>query len=431
VSFVEQQATWSYAPPPNESDHARASLVHVINAPFSLHFIAGQVGFMADRRFETSVITSPGEHLEAFARREGVAVYGVEMPRRITPIRDLVTLARMCYRLRRIRPTIVHAHTPKGGLLGMIAAWLTRVPLRIYHIRGLPYMTATGMRRALLQMTERIACGLAHRVLCVSHSVRQVAITDDICGAEKIRVLLGGSGNGVDAIGRFNPERWAFSRDEIRQRHAIPADAIVIGFVGRLVRDKGLAQLVESWMALREEEPRLHMLVIGDFEPRDPVPHNAKAVLEGDPRIHMLGWEKNTAPHYAAMDIFVLPSHREGFSNVLLEASSMGLPVATTRIPGCLDVVEDGVTGTLVPVRDVPALTAAIRAYVRDAGLRARHGHAGRERVKSQFRREAIWQALYAEYLGLLRERGTVVFVLWPDAGIAPTEAREPVRSAR
>lgn len=431
MSVVEQEALWAYAPPPSEHVCTGMSLVHVINVPFSLHFIAGQVGYMADRRFETSVITSPGEHLEAFARREGVSVYGIEMPRRITPLRDLVTLARMYRRLRRIGPTIVHAHTPKGGLLGMIAAWLARIPVRIYHIRGLPYMTATGLQRVLLRMTERIACGLAHRVLCVSHSVRQVAVSDAICDADKIRVLLGGSGNGVDAIGRFNPDRWAFSRGEVRRRHAIPADAIVIGFVGRLVRDKGLAQLVEAWSVLREEEPRLHMLVIGDFEPRDPVPDNAKAMLRGDPRIHMLGWEKNTAPHYAAMDLFVLPTHREGLSNVLLEASSMGLPVTTTRIPGCIDVVEHGVTGTLVPARDVASLTAAIRTYVRDADLRTRHGHAGRERVKRQFRREAIWQALYAEYLGLLRERGAVVFVLQPDAGIAPNEARESVAASR
>jgi len=426
VSVLEGKAVWSYSHPPTESrpgSDVTIPLVHVINAPFSLHFVAGQVGFMGERRFAISIITSPGEHLAAFGEREGVAVYGLEMPRRITPFRDLVTLGQMYHRFRCIRPAIVHAHTPKGGLLGMIAAWLARVPVRIYHIRGLPFVTTSGLQRALLRTTERVACGLADHVLCVSHSVREVAVAEGICGAAKVHVLLGGSGNGVDAVGRFNPERWALTRDEVRRRYAIPSDALVIGFVGRLVRDKGLAQLVESWKVLREEEHRLHMLVVGDFEPRDPVPPEAAAVLRSDPRIHVVGWDRNTPPHYAAMDIFVLPSHREGFSNVLLEASSMALPVATSRIPGCMDAVDDGVTGTLVPARDSRALADAIRRYVRDPGLRRRHGDAGRQKVLHEFRREAIWAALYEEYHRLLRTKG------WHSA--AHERVREQAATAR
>jgi glycosyltransferase involved in cell wall biosynthesis len=397
-------------------------LVHVINAPFSLHFIAGQVGFMAERGFSTSVITSPGEHLEAFGRREGVAVYGIDMPRRITPLRDLVTLARMYRRLRQIRPAIVHAHTPKGGLLGMIAAWMARVPVRIYHIRGLPFVTAKGMQRRLLRATEWTACTLAHRVLCVSHSVRGVAIAEGVCDAKKVGVLLAGSGNGVDAVGRFNPERWAHTRDDVRSRHSIPHDAVVIGFVGRLVRDKGLPELVAAWKILREEEPRLHLIVIGGFESRDPVPADAQAVLRSDPRIHLIGWESNTPPYYTAMDVFTLPSHREGFSNVLLEASSMGLPVVTTRIPGCTDAVDDGVTGTLVPAGNVETLTTALRAYITDAALRQRHARAGRDKVLFDFRREAIWEALYSEYHRLLRRDGSI--------SESAERTREPVRRA-
>ena len=383
-------------------------LVHVINVPFALHFVAGQVGFMAERGFAISVITSPGEQVQAFGRREGVAVYELEMPRRITPLRDLVTLWRMYRLFRRIRPTIVHAHTPKGGLLGMICAWLARVPVRIYHIRALPFVTATGPQRALLRSTERVACALAHHVLCVSHSLRAVAIEAGICRAAKVQVLLGGSGNGVDAAGRFDPARWRRSGDEIRDRHAIPRDALVIGFIGRLVHDKGVVQLVEAWKVLREEHPELHLLVVGGFEPRDPVPALAREALCRDPRIHMAGWATDATPYYAASDLVVLPSHREGLSNVLLEASAMALPVVTTRIPGCLDVVEDGVTGTLCPVRDVAALTDAIRGYVRDAERRRQHGRAGRERVLREFRREAIWEALHAEYGRLLAAKGCI-----------------------
>jgi len=410
VSVRETKGTWSYVAPAAAGVPPATTipLVHVINAPFSLHFIAGQVGFMAERRFATSVITSPGEHLEAFAEREGVAVYAIEMPRRITPLRDIVTLARMYYRLRQIRPVIVHAHTPKGGLLGMIAAWLARVPVRIYHIRGLPFVTASGLQRTLLRTTERTACKLAHRVLCVSHSVRDVAIDAGVCEPDKIHVLLAGSGNGVDAVGRFNPERWTQTRENVRERLGIPQSALVIGFIGRLVRDKGVSELVAAWTTLREEYPQLRLLVVGGFESRDPVPVEVQAMLRTDPRIHMVGWDSNPPPFYRAMDIFALPSHREGFSNVLLEASSMALPVVTTRIPGCIDAVDDGRTGSLVDVGDVRALTAALRLYLADTEVRRHHGEAGREKVLLGFRREAIWEALYDEYERLLDEQQSV-----------------------
>jgi glycosyltransferase involved in cell wall biosynthesis len=399
-----------YAPPTDRNPHAHGTiaLVHVINAPFSLHFIAGQVRFMAERRFVASVITSPGEHLEAFAQREGVAVYRLAMPRRITPLRDLVTLWRLRQTFCRIQPAIVHAHTPKGGLLGMIGAWLARVPVRIYHIRGLPLVTASGSLRTLLRSTERIACALADQVLCVSHSVREIAVAEGICPAAKVKVLLGGSGNGIDSGFRFDPARWPDAGAAVRQKYGIPQAAFVIGFVGRLVRDKGLEQLMEAWSWLREEFPQLHMLVIGGFEPRDPVPLSTRAALRGDQRIHMVGWEHNTPPFYAAMNLFVLPSHREGFSNVLLEASSMALPVVTTRIPGCLDAVDDGVTGILVPPRDSVSLCDAIRAYVSDPNRCRRDGRAGRNKVEREFRREEIWQALYHEYERLLRVKGCV-----------------------
>jgi len=410
TSETENTSVTRLAPPTNwdPNVHGTIGLVHIINAPFSLHFVAGQVGFMSERRFAIAVITSPGEHLDAFGKREGVAVYGLEMPRRITPFRDLLTLWRLQRYLRRVRPGIVHAHTPKGGLLGMIGAWLARVPVRIYHIRGLPFVTATGAQRLLLRTTEYIACALADQVLCVSRSVRHVAVSEGICPPRKVKVLLGGSGNGVDSALKFDPASWPEGRAMVRERYGIPTTAVVIGFVGRLVRDKGIVQLIEAWSVLREEFSHVHLLIIGDFEPRDPVPACTQAALRSDRRIHMVGWERNTPPFYAAMDLFVLPSHREGLSNVLLEASSMALPCVATRIPGCIDVVDDGVTGTLVSAGDAQSLAEAIRAYVSNPDMRHRHGRAGRDKVQREFRREAIWQAVYDEYLRLLGEKGCV-----------------------
>jgi glycosyltransferase involved in cell wall biosynthesis len=330
------------------------------------------------------------------------------MPRRITPLRDLVSVARLVRVMRCVQPAIVHGHTPKGGLLAMIAATLYGAPVRIYHMRGLPLMGASGMRRILLWCTEWVACRLAHEVLCVSHSVRREAIGAGICPPDKIRVLLGGSGNGVDAKDRFQPIDNPEVRHLARNRFGIPRDATVIGFVGRIVRDKGIVELVNAWMRLREAYPALHLLVVGPFEREGRVPQKTENVLRSDPRIHLAGKDWNTPPLYAAMDIVALPTHREGFPNVPLEAAATELPVVATRIPGCVDAVVSDVTGLLVEPRNDAALEAALNRYIEQPALRKAHGRAGRARVLREFNQETLWQALLDDYVRLLREHGGV-----------------------
>jgi glycosyltransferase involved in cell wall biosynthesis len=170
-------------------------------------------------------------------------------------------------------------------------------------------------------------------------------------------------------------------------------DARVVGFVGRIVRDKGVEDLINCWRIIRDEFPDVHLLVVGPFEPRDPVSSETEKILMNDHRIHLVGSTWETPPLYNAMDLLVLPSHREGFPVVPLEAAAMGLPVVATRIPGCIDAVVDGVTGFLIPPQDPPALCEALRRYLVDPELRRRHGRAGRERVLSDFRPESIWKA--------------------------------------
>lgn len=385
------------------ADVSRIKLVHVTTVPQSLTFLRGQVGYMTTKGFEVAAVSSPGEPLQNFGGRERVEVYGVPMSRAITPLRDLLALWRLWYLLRRLRPHIVHAHTPKGGLLGMIAAWLASVPVRVYHMRGLPLMTASGVKRGLLWLSERVACGLADQVICVSTSLREVAVAEGLCVSDRIQVLLGGSGNGVDALGQFNPDRVGIeARRQCRSVYRIPIDAVVVGFVGRLVRDKGIVELTRAWESLRDVHPEVHLLMVGPFEPQDPVPAHVKDRLLTDDRVHLTGHVEQTAPLYATMDLLVLPTYREGFPNVALEAAAMGLPVVATRIPGCVDAVMDGSTGTLVPPEDSNALFIAIDRYVSDTSLRQRHGQAGRERALREFGQEKLWNALYKEYVYLI-----------------------------
>jgi glycosyltransferase involved in cell wall biosynthesis len=340
---------------------------------------------------------------------ESVAVHAVSMARRITPLRDLAALFRLWKLFRSLRPHIVHAHTPKGGLLGMLAARFAGVPVRVYHMHGLPFMTATGLRRRILMATETVSCWMASQVLCVSRSVRSMAVDLQLSPPGKIQVLLQGSCNGIDAETEFNPDRLnPLVRNEVRHRYGIPLDATVIGFVGRLARAKGLVELGAAWSILREEHPTLHLLLIGPDEPGDPPPPMLLDQLRADPRVYFAGENWDTPPLYKAMDILVLPTHREGFPIVLLEASAMALPIVATRVTGCLDAVQDGITGTLVPVYDPEALAGGLQRYIRDPVLRRRHGTAARAWMRRDFSDKAMRDAIYQAYVRWLAEEGLV-----------------------
>jgi glycosyltransferase involved in cell wall biosynthesis len=385
-------------------------LVHIATVPDSLVFLSGQVSYMRERGLDTVIVTSPGPGLDAFGEKEHVRTFPVAMSRAITPRADAVALASLTHRLRALRPDIVHSHTPKGGLLGTSAAFLAGVPSRIYHMRGLRFAAMpVGPRRTLLVNAERASCALATRVLCVSHSLREVALDERLTRATKIAALGSGSGQGVDATGRFDPAYVPpSSRAEIRAEFGIPADALVLGFVGRIVRDKGIGELVAAWRMLRETFPAAHLLLVGPFEDEDPIAREDRAALEHDARVHLAGLRLDTERFYASIDLVALPSYREGFPNVPLEAASMQCPVVSTRVAGCMDAVADGETGTLVAARDANALADALTRYLGSPDLRASHGRAGRRRVLAEFRRELVWERIADVYDAELRRTGRV-----------------------
>jgi glycosyltransferase involved in cell wall biosynthesis len=215
-----------------------------------------------------------------------------------------------------------------------------------------------------------------------------------------------GSSNGVDAE-RFKPTQESRQRGlELRSAFAIPPEALVVGYAGRLTRDKGIPELYEAHKILRLEFPSLRLLLLGDFEDGDPLPDAVKQSLQADSSVIRPGFVANMCDFYQSFDVLALPSHREGFPNVILEAHAAGKPVISTYATGAADAVIDGVTGILVPVGDVGALAAGLRTLFSDPALRAKMGAAGRERVIKDFCPERIWDAVAEEYLGLLQDKG-------------------------
>lgn len=381
-------------------------LVYLMTDSLAAGFLRGQAAFLRERGFDVTVIASPGEVLSGLERSDGVRTIAVPMAREMAPCRDLVSLVRLACILRRLRPDIINASTAKAALLGMLAASWFGIPVRIYTLRGLRLETTRGWKRRILTMTERITASRAHRILCVSVSVRGA-----YCGlfpryAAKSRVLAGGSSNGIDPA-RFTPSSERRRRaNELREQLGIASGAPVIGFVGRMVRDKGIVELVTAYDRILQAHPAARLLLLGDFEDGDALPPDCIRRLHQDERIIMPGFVAEMASYYAMMTVLAFPSYREGLPNVLLEAGAAEIPVVAFASTGVVDVIEDGVTGTLVPRGDESGLAVAILRYLDDEELRATHARAARQRVESCYRREVVWQAIENEYRELLARQG-------------------------
>ncbi len=379
-------------------------ITQITTVPQTLIFLRAHCAHLRERGYSLHVVSSPGEMLDRFAAEERIPAHGVAMARQMRPLADLVSLARLCEALDAIRPDIVHCHTPKAGLLGTLAARLMGVPAVALSVFGLPQMTRRGPIGAVLNATTRLSCALADRVWCDSPSMRDHLIAARLCRADKVFVLGHGSVGGVDSGERFCPARFsAEMRASVRARHGIEPDELVLGFVGRLVRDKGLLELETAWRSLRQRHAKLHLLLVGPEEAADGLPVEVLERLRGDAHVHRAGMVDDVPSHLAMMDLFVNPSHREGFGVANAEASSMGLAVVATRIPGCVDSVADGETGTLVPPRDAQALALAIDRYLNDRELAAAHGAAGRRRIVRCFQPHDYWHALEEVYCRLAR----------------------------
>jgi glycosyltransferase involved in cell wall biosynthesis len=384
----------------------RLRLCYLVTHAMTTRFLRGQLRAMRDRGFDVTLISSHGDELNQIKEAEGVDVRCLSMEREIHPFRDFHSLFQLYHLLRSIRPHILNAGTPKAGLLGMLAAWAARVPVRIYVLHGLRLESTSGFKRRILSFTERLASACAHRVIAVSHSLAEEYKRLGLVDPAKIVVLGEGSSNGLVAE-EFapTPARRAEAMD-LRAKLQIAPEEPVIGYIGRLTRDKGTASLVQAFEKLSDRVPNARLLLVGDFENGDPLDDATVKCIRTHPRITCTGFVGNVVPYYHAMNVLTLPSYREGFPNVVLEAHASGLPVVGYRATGVVDAIQDGITGRLVPVGAVDELAAALMQYLGDSQLAANHGDRGRQRVQQDFTRERVWRALGAEYRELLHEAG-------------------------
>lgn len=374
-------------------------IVRITTVPLSLEkLLEKQLRFMSNY-YEVIAVSSDGERLRKVGIAEGVRTHEVGLTRKITPIQDLKAVWQLYRFLKKERPFIVHSHTPKAGIVGMLAAKLAGVPHRLHTVAGLPLLETTGIKRTILTAVERLTYSCATKVYPNSKGLQQIILQDKFCSASKLNVIGEGSSNGIDTE-HFS--RKNISKAEIESLKAklnITQDDFVFVFVGRIVGDKGINELVNAFDKISSETSNVKLLLVGPYEEDlDPLSElTLKRICENE-NILSVGYQQEVRLFLAVSHCLVFPSYREGFPNVVMQAGAMELPGIVTDINGCNEIISHEKNGLIVPVKSAEALCVAMNQVVSEKELYLRLQQHAREAITSRFEQNVIWEALLAEY---------------------------------
>ncbi|NLN33546.1 MAG: glycosyltransferase family 4 protein [Flavobacteriaceae bacterium] len=380
-------------------------LIRITTVPLSLKILLkGQLKFMSDF-FDVVAVSSPGEDLEIVKKVESVRVEAIEMTRQITPIKDLISLFRLYLFLRKEKPQIVHTHTPKAGTIGILAAKLAGVPHRLHTVAGLPLLETKGKKRKLLNAVEKMTYASATKVYPNSQGLYEIILENGFTTADKLKVIGKGSSNGIDTS-FFDPNQIS-DEEKIKRKQSLNLDEndFVFVFVGRLVGDKGMNELVSAFSELSKlnlkKTPKL--VLVGPLEEElDPLLPETMKKIQSHPQIQSLGFQEDVRPYFAISDCLVFPSYREGFPNVVMQAGAMGLPAIVSNINGCNEIISDGKNGRIVPPKNRESLLEAMKEIIENPQKRNQWAEISRNQILENYERTYIWNELLSEYKSLL-----------------------------
>ncbi len=376
-------------------------ILRVTTVPISMNILLkGQLAFM-NQHFEIIGATSyDDKHFNEVISREGIEVFQVEMKRTIAPFQDVKSLVKMYRLIKKLRPHIVHTHTPKAGLIGMLAAYFADVPIRLHTVAGMPLVETSGVKRKLLNVIEKLTYSCATKVYPNSNGLQKIILENDFCSSSKLKVIGHGSSNGINTE-HFKPTFSIDDRLNFRKNQLISQHDIVFTFVGRLCVEKGIAELVEAFRNLVKQNPSrsLKLLLVGPLEKENgALPEHVITQINTTPEILAVGRHDDIRPYLEISDIFVFPSYREGFPNVVLQAGAMGLPCIVSNINGNNEIITENQNGLIVAVRDKEGLLSAMQNLLIDKEKRQALAQRSRETVLLRYKQEYVWDEILKEY---------------------------------
>ena len=371
----------------------KIKLFRISTVPTTLESLLNDQLRMLNEHYEVVAVSSPGKEMKVLREREGIRTIEVPMERRISPVKDFISLIRMIRVFVKERPYMVHSMTPKAGLISMLAGWMTRVPVRMHTFTGLVFPTATGRKQRLLMCTDRLTCACATHVNPEGEGVKRDLMAYGIT-KKPLRIIGNGSICGVDMT--------YFNRTEaiVKQAAAYREEGcFTFCFVGRMVRDKGINELVSAFVRLHEKYPQVRLLLVGPFEKKlDPVLPETEKAIQNHPTIRFMGFQSDVRPFLVASDTLVLPSYREGFPNVVLQAGAMGLSSIVTDINGSNEIILPNENGVIIPSKDEEALYRAMENFLLHPEEVERMAKKARPLIASRYDRKVLWEALIKTY---------------------------------
>lgn len=381
-------------------------IIRITTVPESLYtLLKGQLKYMS-HYFEIIGISSNDALLKEVEKNEDIRTIPVEMTRSITPLKDLKSVYLLYKVFRKEKPQIVHTHTPKAGTVGMLAAWLAQVPCRLHTVAGLPLLEVKGNKRKLLDFVEKITYSCANFVYPNSFGLYDIILENRYTNSRKLKVIANGSSNGINTS-YFNPDIYTDTEKEIlRERLNISNSDFIFLFVGRLVKDKGINELIQAFLKINVLYGNVKLLLVGSYEKDlDPILSETEKEINVNKNIIYVGYQPDVRPYFAISDVLVFPSYREGFPNVVMQAGAMGLPSIVTDINGCNEIIIDGKNGIIIPPKDKDALREKMLLLIEDAELRHQLKNNAREMITSRYEQQVVWDALLHEYQTLLQQK--------------------------
>ncbi len=383
-------------------------LVRVTTVPLSLHvLLRNQVRFMKEHGFEVIMVSADGKEREIVMANEQCRHIIIPMTRRITPFRDIVAIYKLTRLLRKLKPDIVHSHTPKAGLIAMLASRFAGVRLRIHTIAGLRFMTSSGVKRWILVRMEKLTAVFATHVWPNSFSLMQYIREKKLLPDTKLEVIGGGSSNGID-LSRFSHDKLDQGKlQKIKNQIGFDSNFFYLLCVGRIVKDKGVEELVNAFKELYETNNKMRLLLVGGYEDElDPVSEEIKTILHNHPGVIMAGWSEDVEYYMAFANMLVHPSHREGFPNVLLQAGAIQCPVICSKISGNIDIVEHQRTGLLFMAKNKDSLLCAMKEAIENPARMGEYAKTLRMRVEEYYDQPVVHRMILDKYSELLKVTG-------------------------